>query len=133
MITVIYFRRSIVEVLARVNGFVEFFDVDGETVLDLVENGLFLRVGHESDGESLGAETTSPADSMKVTVRTIGHVKVKDNINFGNVDASAEDVSSDHDSTRTLVELTELSNPLMLLHPSMYGNSWNCLFIQVLT
>jgi hypothetical protein len=103
--------------------------VYGETVLDLVENGLFLRVSYESDGESLSAKTTSSADSMKVTVRTIRHVKVKYNINFGNVDTSAEDVSSNHDSTRTLVELTKLSNPLMLFHSSMYSNSWNSLFI----
>jgi len=106
--------------------------MDSKTVLDLIKSGLFLRVSHKSDSEAFGAETASPADSVEIAISALRHVEVEDDVDLGDVDASAEDIGGHHDSTGTLVELTELSNPLMLLHASMHSNCWDGLFIQVL-
>ena len=46
---------------------------------------------------------------MEVTVTFLRHVEVEDDVNLFNVDASAEDVSGDHDP---LLETLELVVPL---------------------
>lgn len=106
--------------------------MDCEPLLDAVEDLLLFLVGNESDGESLGSEPSCSAYSVQVAVGGVRHVEVEDDVDLGNVDSSSEDISGDHDSGATLIEFTELGNPLMLLHGSMTSDGRDGLFIQVL-
>lgn len=69
---------------------------------------------------------------MQIAVSTIRHIKVENDVHLGYIDASSEYIGGHHDPTAALVELTEFSNTLMLLHASMDGDGRNCLFIKIL-
>lgn len=76
-----------------------------ETLLNGLQNSLVIFVADKGDGETLGTETTSTTNTMKVRVGIGGQVVVDGEIDALDIDTTAEDVSG---NTDTLVELLEL-------------------------
>ena len=59
---------------------------------------------HEGDGETLGTESTSTTDTVKVRISISGKIVVDCEVDTLNIDTTAEDISGDTD---TLVEVLE--------------------------
>ena len=78
---------------------------DFESLLDGLEHLLVLLAADEGDTETLGTETTSTTDTMKVGVSIAREIVVDGEVDTLDIDTTTEDVSSDTD---TLVELLEL-------------------------
>jgi hypothetical protein len=78
---------------------------DFESLLDGLEHLLVLLAADEGDTETLGTETTSTTDTMKVGVGIARKIVVDGEVDTLNIDTTTEDVSGDTD---TLVELLEL-------------------------
>jgi hypothetical protein len=78
---------------------------DFESLLDGLEHLLVLLAADEGDTETLGTETTSTTDAMKVRVGITRKIVVDGKVDTLDIDTTTEDVSSDTD---TLVELLEL-------------------------
>lgn len=55
----------------------------------------------EVDGNTFSAETTRSTDSVDVLGRIVGHVVVDDQVNLLDIDATAEQISGNQDSSRT--------------------------------
>jgi len=64
-----------------------------------------LLAADEGDTETLGTETTSTTDAVKVRIGITGKIVVDSKVDTLDIDTTTEDVSSD---TNTLVELLEL-------------------------
>jgi hypothetical protein len=78
---------------------------DFESLLDSLEHLLVLLAADEGDTETLGTETTSTTDAMKVGVGIARKIVVDGKVDTLDIDTTTEDVGSDTD---TLVELFEL-------------------------
>lgn len=55
----------------------------------------------EVDGNTFSAETTRSTDSVDVLGRIVGHVVVDDQVHLLDIDATAEQISGNQDSSRT--------------------------------
>jgi hypothetical protein len=64
-----------------------------------------LLVGNEGDRQTLGTETTSTTDTVKVGVSITWKIVVDSQVNALNIDTTTKDVGS---NANTLVELLEL-------------------------
>lgn len=76
-----------------------------ESLLDGLENLLVLLAADKGDTETLGTETTSTTDTVKVRVGITGKIVVDGKVDTLDIDTTTEDISGDTD---TLVELLEL-------------------------
>jgi len=56
---------------------------------------------------------------MKVGIGVLGHVVVDDDVDSLNIDSTAKDVGSNHDTRLEVLELSVLVNSLFLLHASV--------------
>ena len=95
--------------------------------LDLGQDFLVVLIGDETDAQTLGVEATSSADSVKVLISLFRHVVVNDDVDLFDVNASTQQISTDHDSVLALSEA--LVNGLSLLHGkrSATGDTWELL------
>lgn len=75
-----------------------------KTLLNLLEHILISLVADEADAQTLGTESTSTADTVKVGGCVGGQIIVDGQVDTFDIDTSAEDVSGDTDS---LVEFLE--------------------------
>lgn len=75
-----------------------------ETLLDLLQNFLILRLAEETNCKTLGTETTSTANTMKVAVGIAWEIIVDGQVDALDINTSTEDVSGNAD---TLVEFSE--------------------------
>jgi hypothetical protein len=78
---------------------------DFESLLDCLEHLLVLLAADEGDTETLGTETTSTTDAMKVGIGIARKIVVDGKVDTLDIDTTTEDVGSDTDA---LVELFEL-------------------------
>ena len=95
---------SVVHVGGRVDSGGELFDLHLESLLDFLENFFVLVGGGESDGQTLGSETTGTTDAMQVRVSIPGHVKVEHNVDFLDVDSATENLSGNQNAVLELLE-----------------------------
>jgi hypothetical protein len=94
-----------------------------ESALYLVQNFSVSFAGDERDGESLGSESTSSADSVEILISLVWHVEVHDDIDLFNVDTTTVHVSGDHNSVLGFLEVVVDLNSLLLLHVSVTCNA----------
>lgn len=76
-----------------------------EALLNLAENFLVILAADERNGETLGTETTSTADTVKVGTSIARQIVVDGQVDTLDIDTTAKDVSG---NTDTLLELLEL-------------------------
>lgn len=76
-----------------------------EALLDILEHLLVVFAADERDGETLGTETTSTTDTVKVRVGFGGKIVVDGQVDALDIDTTTENVSG---NTNSLVELFEL-------------------------
>ncbi|GIX64986.1 membrane transporter protein, putative [Babesia caballi] len=105
-----------------VDGLRHLRDVDLEPLLHVGKSVRVLGGGDEGDGQTLGAETPGAADPVQVGVGGVGHVVVDDDVDALHVNATAKQVSGDHDALVEVLELSVARNALRLLQPSVNGN-----------
>ena len=77
---------------------------DLEALLNGLEDFLVLVVGNERDGETLGTETTSTADTVQVRVGVGRQVVVDGQVDTLDINTTTEDIGGDTD---TLVKFFE--------------------------
>ena len=78
---------------------------DLETLLNLLQDLLVLVGAHERDGETLGTETASTADSVKIRAGICRKVIVDGQVDPFNVDTTTEDIRRDADALLKLLKL----------------------------
>lgn len=78
--------------------------MSAEGDLDVSENLFIILRGHEGDGLTLGFETACSADSVHVVIWGDGHVKVDNEIDSLDINASSEQVGCDQDSILAFFE-----------------------------
>ena len=76
-----------------------------EALLNRLENNLIIRAADERDTETLGSETTSTTDAVKVRISLVGHVVVDGDVDTLDVDAATEDVGADADAVDEVLEV----------------------------
>jgi len=80
-------------------------DLNLEALLDRVDElGVLAAGGDKGDGETLCSKTTGTTNTVKVLVSAIGEVIVDDNVDTLNVDATANQVSGNHDALLEVLE-----------------------------
>lgn len=95
---------SSLDVSGDIDLFWELGDADVETVLYTVQSLGVVLVGDESDGQSLGSETSGTSDSVKVRVRILWHIVVEDDVDTLNVHSTSEQISGDENSLLEVLE-----------------------------
>ena len=121
---------SVVHVRGLVNARGKVFDLDLEAGLDVTEDLVVLLVRDERDGETLGAESTSSADTMKILVRLARHIEVDNDVNLFDIDTSTEQVCADHDSIFALLEASIDLESLLLRHGLEAGDTGELLTLD---
>lgn len=76
-----------------------------EALLNLAENLLVILAADERNGETLGTETTSTANTVKVGTSIARQIVVDGQVDTLDIDTTTKNVSS---NTDTLLELLEL-------------------------
>lgn len=76
-----------------------------KSLLDILENLLIVIVADKGDGQTLGTETTSTTNTVKVGVSLSGQIVVDGQVDTLDIDTTTEDISS---NANTLVELLKL-------------------------
>jgi hypothetical protein len=76
-----------------------------EALLNQLEDFLIFRAADEGNTETLGSETTSTTDAVKVRISLIRHVVVDSDIDALNIDTTTEDVSGHTDAGLEVLEL----------------------------
>jgi hypothetical protein len=87
-----------------VDGGWKFTDLDFEALLDVFEDLLVLVATYERDGQALGAESASAADTVEVGVGVVGHVVVEHDVDLLDVDATGEQIRRHQESELELLE-----------------------------
>jgi hypothetical protein len=77
----------------------------GEALLNRLENFLIFRAADEGDTETLGSETSSTTDTVKVRISLVGHVVVDGDVDALNINATTKDVSRHTDTGLEVFEL----------------------------
>jgi len=110
----------------------QFSDAHIESLLDIIEDFGILIVAYKSDGQTLGTETTSTSNSVKVGVGILGHVVIEDNVNSLDIHTTAEQVGSNQDTLLEVLELLISGQTFFLGHRSVDGNGGEVLVNQEL-
>jgi len=98
-------------------------DLDLETGLDRLENLGILFVGNESNGQTLGTETTGTTDTMEVGVSGIWDIVVNDNVHTGDIETTGEDIGGNEDTLVELLERFVAGDTLLLRHGAVNANT----------
>lgn len=80
-----------------------------ETILNFFDDTLISVTADKRDTETLGTETTSTADTMKIRVSISRQIVVDGQVDALNINTTAKDVGGNAD---TLVEFLEFLVPL---------------------
>src|ERR1700730_7779817 len=92
----------------HVGGHIQIFrqwsDVDFKATLDVVQSDTILFIGYKCDGKTLGTETTSTTNTMKVSISAIRHIVVDNNVDTFNINTTSKDISGNHDSLLKVLE-----------------------------
>ena len=84
-------------------------------LLDTVEvEAIFIR--HQVDGETQMSEPAGTANTVKICFRVLGEIKVDDNIDGLNIDATSEEVGAHEVSTHAVSEVVEDAVTVRLQH-----------------
>lgn len=75
-----------------------------EALLNRLQNNLILRAADEGDTETLGSETASTTDAVKVRISLVGHVVVDGDVDALNINSTTKDVSRDTDTSLEVLE-----------------------------
>jgi len=86
-----------------------------EALLNRLENNLVIRAADEGDTETLGSETTSTTDAVKVRISLVGHVVVDGDVDALNINSATKDVSRDTDASLEVLELLVAFDTFFLL------------------
>ena len=92
--------------------------------------GAVLVSGDKGDSESLGSETTSTTDSVKVGISIHGHVEVEHDVDLLNVDTTAEKLSGDKDAISELLEALVDLQSVLEWHLGVDGLGWNGILVE---
>ena len=87
--------------------------------MNTVENFSIFRRRDERDGQTLGTEATSTADTMEVSFGAFGHIVVDDNVNSFDVNTATEEVGGDEDAEVEVLEALEALNSFFLGHATV--------------
>ena len=130
-------KGGLLTVGGRVDGGRQLFDLNFESLLNLVKHSSIFIWAHECNGETLSSKSSGTADSVEVGVSAVRHVVVEHNIDLLNIDASAEDLGGDQDAVlerlESLVDFDselgslDLNCPLLTFLPRRFHDGWLCL------
>lgn len=121
---------SVVHVRGLVDARRQVLHLDLEAGLHVAENLLVFLAGDERDGKTLGAEPTGSANTMQILVALFRHIKVDDDVDLLDVDASTEQVCADHDSILALLEARVDLETLLLRHGLEAGDTGESLALN---
>ena len=76
-----------------------------EALLDRLENDLIIGAANEGDTETLGSETASTTDAVKVRIGLVGHVVVDGDVDTLNINTTTKNVSGHTDTSLEVLEL----------------------------
>ena len=112
----IVLRSNSIEVLINVlrNG----IDLGLQLILDLEQLVLVL-LGNEVDSQAKMSETTRATDSVKISLRVLGEIKVDHDVNRLNIDTTCEQVSAHEAASLTVLKVMVDTVTIALLHLRM--------------
>ena len=93
-------------------------DLSAKLLLDLIEVQPVV-ISDQVDGESEVTEPSRASHSMKVGLRVLGEVKVDDDVDRLDVNATGEEIGGDEVAAMAVAEVVEHPVPMALLHLGM--------------
>ena len=109
----------------------QLVNFDLETALNLLQDCVLVRVwGDERDGETARAKAAGTADAVEVLVGLVRHVVVNDDVDLLDVDATAEQVGSDHNALVEVLERLVAFQPLLHVQPRVDADGREVALLQ---
>ena len=97
-------KGGLLTVGGRVDGGRQLFNLNFESLLDLIKHSSIFVWAHECNGKTFGSESASTTDSMEVGVCAVWHVIVEHNIDLLDIDASSKDLGGNEDAVLKRLE-----------------------------